>query len=478
VRGSSCCSRCSRREWAGRRGRLRPAGAVSPALTYYSRFYIQESLFVFFALGFLIALGRYVLRPGSAWAVAAGLFAGLAYSTKETSLLVLPAALVACVVARAWSGESAGIRAAHVVAGAGAALAVAIAFYTSFFQNPSGIVESVRAFSVYLERGVAPGPHAQPWHYYLGILAFSSSGGVVWSEGLILALALVGAAFAFRDGTTRFWPLYICLYSVMAALVFSAVRYKTPWNLLPFYTGFVLLAGAGATALLEMTGSLARRTGPGAIVAAAFIGSDPGHGDDCDAGGRELRLRLLWALTFSIIATLVLQEMSARLGVVTGRGPGRGGAGALRRGAAAPAGGVADRVGDRHRQRGVRGGQPAGRHARDARRGGRPAALWVPSSGDAFALLWSGRYRAIERVLVAWWCSCRWCSWRRRWCWRRRRWSCCAGCSCPGRRAPCAAGGAGARRHDGGAVQPVPARRRGARALERRRTTCRLRDST
>jgi uncharacterized protein (TIGR03663 family) len=229
--------------------------AVSPALTYYSRFYIQESLFVFFTLGFMIALGRYVLRPGSAWAVAAGLFAGLAYSTKETSLLVLPAALVACVVARAWSGESAGIRAAHVAAGAGAALAVAIAFYTSFFQNPSGIVESVRAFSVYLERGVAPGPHAQPWHYYLGILAFSSSGGVVWSEGFILGLALIGGAFALRDGTTRFWPLYICLYSVMAALVFSAVRYKTPWNLLPFYIGFVLLAGAGATALLEMTGS-------------------------------------------------------------------------------------------------------------------------------------------------------------------------------------------------------------------------------
>src|SRR5512139_262553 len=66
--------------------------ALSPALTYYSRFYIQESLFVFFALAFLIALGRSAERPRAWWGLGAGAFAGLAYSTKETSLIVLLAA--------------------------------------------------------------------------------------------------------------------------------------------------------------------------------------------------------------------------------------------------------------------------------------------------------------------------------------------------------------------------------------------------
>ena len=79
--------------------------AISPALTYYSRFYIQESLFVFFALGFLIALGRYVLNPRIGSALWAGAFAGLACSTKETWVIVVIGAAVAWVVARTWSAE-------------------------------------------------------------------------------------------------------------------------------------------------------------------------------------------------------------------------------------------------------------------------------------------------------------------------------------------------------------------------------------
>ena len=38
--------------------------ALSPALTYYSRFYIQESVLLFFVAGFLIALGRYAAGGG------------------------------------------------------------------------------------------------------------------------------------------------------------------------------------------------------------------------------------------------------------------------------------------------------------------------------------------------------------------------------------------------------------------------------
>jgi len=37
--------------------------ALSPALVYYSRFYIQETLFVAFSLAFVILLWRFVFRP-------------------------------------------------------------------------------------------------------------------------------------------------------------------------------------------------------------------------------------------------------------------------------------------------------------------------------------------------------------------------------------------------------------------------------
>lgn len=57
--------------------------------------------------------------------------------------------------------------------------------------------------------------------------------------------------------------------------------------------------------------------GPSALIAAAFIG--PGTITVCSMAGIAFGYDLLWALLFSILATIVLQEMSARLGLVTGK---------------------------------------------------------------------------------------------------------------------------------------------------------------
>jgi Mn2+/Fe2+ NRAMP family transporter len=60
--------------------------------------------------------------------------------------------------------------------------------------------------------------------------------------------------------------------------------------------------------------------GPGAMVAAAFIG--PGTVTTASVTGAQFGYALLWTIAFSIIATIVLQEMSARLGLVSGEGLG------------------------------------------------------------------------------------------------------------------------------------------------------------
>ncbi len=62
------------------------------------------------------------------------------------------------------------------------------------------------------------------------------------------------------------------------------------------------------------------RFGPGAMVTAAFIG--PGTITTCSIAGAKFGYALLWGLLFSIIATIVLQEMSARLGIITRQGLG------------------------------------------------------------------------------------------------------------------------------------------------------------
>lgn len=59
-------------------------------------------------------------------------------------------------------------------------------------------------------------------------------------------------------------------------------------------------------------------SGPGVLVAAAFIG--PGTVTICIVTGTTYGFTLLWALVLSILATIVLQEMAARIGLITGKG--------------------------------------------------------------------------------------------------------------------------------------------------------------
>lgn len=60
--------------------------------------------------------------------------------------------------------------------------------------------------------------------------------------------------------------------------------------------------------------------GPSTLIAAAFIG--PGTVATCTMVGVKTGYDLLWAMGFAIFATIVLQEMSARLGFATRKGLG------------------------------------------------------------------------------------------------------------------------------------------------------------
>jgi len=56
----------------------------------------------------------------------------------------------------------------------------------------------------------------------------------------------------------------------------------------------------------------------GYIIAAAFIG--PGTVTTASLAGANFGFHLVWALLFSVFATIVLQDMAARLGVASGKG--------------------------------------------------------------------------------------------------------------------------------------------------------------
>ena len=58
-----------------------------------------------------------------------------------------------------------------------------------------------------------------------------------------------------------------------------------------------------------------RDIGPGVLIAAAFIG--PGTVTLCTIAGASFGYSLIWAIVLSIFSTIVLQEMSLRIGLIT-----------------------------------------------------------------------------------------------------------------------------------------------------------------
>lgn len=141
-----------------------------------------------------------------------------------------------------------------------------------------------------------------------------------------------------------------------------------------------------------------RASGPGWIVAAAFIG--PGTVTTATLAGARYGAELLWALLFSTLATMALQEMAARLGLVTGAGLGE----AIRRRFEGGARVVAlilvvaaIGVGNAAYQTGNLLGGALGLEGAV----GGDLRLWVLVIGAlAAALLYSGSYRLVERAMV------------------------------------------------------------------------------
>lgn len=142
-----------------------------------------------------------------------------------------------------------------------------------------------------------------------------------------------------------------------------------------------------------------RGIGPGIVIAAAFIG--PGTVTTATLAGARHGVTLLWALAFATVATIVLQEMSARLGLVTDAGLGHalrhvGGPQWLGVTLAALAA-VAVVSGAAAYEAGNLTGAALGLESIT----GFPLRGWI-GIGTVIAglLLWTGRYRLLERVLA------------------------------------------------------------------------------
>lgn len=239
--------------------------ALSPAFVYYHRYFIQESMLVFFTFLAIAAGWRYFRKPNLGWALTAGAALGLMHATKETCVLAYAAMAAALAATLAWEklilhrdlhwrpyAKPRPIAAAVVL---GAALSIIL--FSAFFTHWRGVLDSILTYGNYIVRAEGAGMHDKPFYYYLSLLAYAKRGlGAPWSESLILLFAVIGiiAAFFRKTGTERHWPFirFIALYTILLTLAYSIIPYKTPWSMLSFYLGFVLMAGVGVAEALRM----------------------------------------------------------------------------------------------------------------------------------------------------------------------------------------------------------------------------------
>jgi uncharacterized protein (TIGR03663 family) len=248
--------------------------AISPAMVFYSRYFIHETLLVFFTTLAIGAGWRWWSTRKLSWAMLAGAALGLMYATKETFVIPLAAMVAATALTGGWCrNEEAGQpwlgivreRALAFMAAAwkpllvalAVAVAVSLVLFTSFFTNWQGPVDSIKSYLPWLNRAGGQSPHLHPWSFYLErLLWFHQPRGPVCSEGLILALALAGAVWGFAGGAlpgvNRRLVRWLACYAVALTAAYSLIPYKTPWCLLGFWQPMILLAGVGAVTALKV----------------------------------------------------------------------------------------------------------------------------------------------------------------------------------------------------------------------------------
>ena len=281
--------------------------AVSPAMVFYSRYYIQEMLLVCFTFGAIVALWRYAgayqvigrreeavghstpppdrgngAPKAAAWQSRLGQTAslltlgaciGMMHASKETFVIALFAMILAAGLMIAGRGglwrldpanDRWGNRWKRVLTPfcvvAGVAVGVSVLFHSAFLTHPRGVVDSLATYFHYFARASgegSAGPHAYPWyHYFRWLFWWQTGDGPLWTEALIGIMAVVGLTASVvgkgippdRVATARF----LSIYTVVLTLVYSALSYKTPWCVLGFLHGMILLAGIGMAVLVRV----------------------------------------------------------------------------------------------------------------------------------------------------------------------------------------------------------------------------------
>jgi len=231
--------------------------AISPGAVYLSRYFIHETLFVFFTLAIVVAAIKYFETTRPVYLILTAVSAGLLFATKETAIISAITLLLALGLTRIYwfAGNRRDRKAARFVERAGsttnlamwilAAIAVFIVvnvlFYSSFFTNyPQGIWDSLKTFQFWSKTGKEA--HVHPLIMYVWWLLLQ--------EAPLLSLGAIGAILAVLKPAKSF-ALFVALWAFGLIAAYSLIAYKTPWLSLNFIVPLALCSGVAIEGLYE-----------------------------------------------------------------------------------------------------------------------------------------------------------------------------------------------------------------------------------
>jgi len=264
--------------------------AISPGAVYLSRYFIHETLLVFFMLSVVVATLNFYESVRPSYLLLAAASAALAFATKETAivsagvlLIALASTLVLAGLRKTHEGESeAGngfgrlatlqerVRSTTARLGGPSSIAILsiaalslfltieILFYSSFFSNyPKGLYDALKTFEFWARTGTRE--HTHPWATYF-----------VWmfkEEAPVMLLGSAGIVLALWRGSNRF-AVFAALWALGTFAAYSLIPYKTPWLMLNF---LVPLAIMGGYAFEEIYKQARARKQPLAALAIAVV---------------------------------------------------------------------------------------------------------------------------------------------------------------------------------------------------------------
>lgn len=261
--------------------------AVSPGAVYLSRYFIHETLFVFFALGMVVAAVKYYEAPNPVYLILGAMSAALLFATKETAIITAGVLVIAFVLtlmcSALWnrpnssgrktkkkkrqqragveSGGEEGNFLERVGEPAWLAIWLAIAFgvfvivnglfYSSFFTNyPQGVKDAVKTFEFWTKTGKEA--HVHPPATYLHWLLLQ--------ESPLLILGAIGALLAPLLAAlkqAKSFALFVALWAFGLMAAYSLIAYKTPWLALNFIVPLALCSGVTIQWIHELLGERA-----------------------------------------------------------------------------------------------------------------------------------------------------------------------------------------------------------------------------